>query len=377
MRIGIDARFFGPRVGGGGLGRYVAELVQALARLDRTNHYVVFLKKDNFADFVPPAPNWEKRLVDVHWYTAAEQLVMPREIALAKVDIMHFPHWNVPLRCPVPFVVTIHDLILLEDPKSARATTRGPLVHAVKTVGFRLVLNNAVKKARHVIAVSEATKRAIIDHLHVPAKKISVVHNGMLQLPDSSHVSLRDLGVVDPYILAVGNAYPHKNLPVALEAFAAIADRHPDLTFVLAGRHDMFVDRLLEEAAELGLEEGRFRTVALPHDDELAALYRHAKMLVFPSRIEGFGWPPLEAMLAETPVLASDIPPHQELLGGHATLLPTDDAGRWAKAMERTLTAPPSAEERLRARHHVLRYSWDNAARQVQEVYVTFGGKKL
>ena len=123
MRIGIDARWFGPRVGGGGLGRYVSELVNHLQEIDHDNEYVIFLKKENFHEFVVKGPNFSKRLLDVPWYSAAEQYVVPKEVALAKVHFMHYPHWNVPLFSSTPFIVTIHDLILLDDPQSARSTT--------------------------------------------------------------------------------------------------------------------------------------------------------------------------------------------------------------------------------------------------------------
>ena len=84
MRIGIDARFYGPRVGGGGIGRYVAELVTNLQRIDTQNSYVLFLRKENFHECVITNPNFQKRLLDVPWYSLAEQRVLPREVALAR-----------------------------------------------------------------------------------------------------------------------------------------------------------------------------------------------------------------------------------------------------------------------------------------------------
>ncbi|MFH1767047.1 MAG: hypothetical protein ABH826_03070, partial [Patescibacteria group bacterium] len=106
MKIGIDARFYGPRVGGGGIGRYVAELVNHLQLLDDKNDYILFLKKENFHECVITNPRFYKRLVDVHWYTLAEQRIMPREAKLSGVDFMHYPHWNVPIFSSVPFIVT-------------------------------------------------------------------------------------------------------------------------------------------------------------------------------------------------------------------------------------------------------------------------------
>ncbi|MEK9157167.1 MAG: hypothetical protein AAB448_03505, partial [Patescibacteria group bacterium] len=113
--MGIDARMFGSRVGGGGIGRYIAELVMHLQEIDKETQYVVFLKKENFHDFVIKRKNFSKRLVDIPAYSIKEQFAFPREILLSKVQAMHYPDWNVPLWSKIPFVVTIHDLALLED----------------------------------------------------------------------------------------------------------------------------------------------------------------------------------------------------------------------------------------------------------------------
>ena len=116
-RIGIDARFYGPL--GKGLGRYTQEIVDNIIKIDRFNHYVIFLNNANFDELVI-APEDRSRIikikVGVRWYTLAEQLVMPWLIWRQHLDFMHFLHFNVPLGCPVKFIVTIHDLILIKYP---------------------------------------------------------------------------------------------------------------------------------------------------------------------------------------------------------------------------------------------------------------------
>ncbi|MDO8303000.1 MAG: hypothetical protein Q7T18_07150, partial [Sedimentisphaerales bacterium] len=96
MTIGIDARLYGPKWGGGGLGRYVEELVTKLQQIDTKNRYVLFLKPENFDACKITNKNFRKVKVNAHWYTFKEQLVMPAAIKKAKVDLMHYPHWNVP-----------------------------------------------------------------------------------------------------------------------------------------------------------------------------------------------------------------------------------------------------------------------------------------
>lgn len=378
MRIGIDARFYGPKTGGGGLGRYVAELVTHLEQIDSRNEYVVFLRKDNFHECRVTKPNWSKRLVDVPWYSLAEQRLLPREIAAAKVDFMHFPHWNVPLFSHVPFIVTVHDLILLEDPSSAHATTRNAFVHGLKYAAFRVVLENAIHRSRHIITVSECSKQAVLKHFRIKPQKVTVVYNGVNAPAEGRGVSLRDLGVVEPYVLAVGNRYPHKNLETLLEAFGPVLAKHSSASLVLAGKHDVFTDRLMRLAQDLGLPERSVRLVSSPSEDELGALYRHASLLAFPSKIEGFGIPPLEAMHVGTPVMSSDSSCLPEILGPAALYTDPDDADKMSQIMLQAIERPESLKGIVaRGHERVNNFRWDTAAQQTLDTYLRFGLRRL
>jgi glycosyltransferase involved in cell wall biosynthesis len=378
MRIGIDARFFGPRTGGGGLGRYVSELVNHLQEIDGENEYVIFLKRENFHEFSVKRGNFSKKMVDVPWYSLQEQTVMPREIALSKVHFMHFPHWNVPVLTRVPFLVTIHDLILLDDPMSARATTRGPLVHGIKQLGFRLVLERAVHGSRHIITVSEASKRSILEHFRVKPAKITVVHNGVNTPPSGKGIVLRDLGVVEPFILYVGNMYPHKNLDTLLEAFAGARARKPDLQLVIAGKYDEFGKKLHERAASMGFTDADVRFINLPTDEELGALYRQAALLTYPSRFEGFGLPPVEALLVGTPVMASNASSMPEILGEYVRYVDPDDADDMARVMVEAIERPDAwTGMREKGMDFAKRYNWDKAARATLETYLLHGPRRI
>ncbi len=378
MRIGIDARFYGPKLGGGGLGRYVSELVSHLEQIDSHNEYVVFLRKQNFHECRVTRANFTKRLVDVPWYSFDEQRVMPREIALAKVNFMHFPHWNVPIFTRTPFIVTIHDLILLEDPSSAHATTRNAFVHGIKYAAFRLVLENAVHRSRHIIAVSEHTKQSVLKHFRIKPHKVTVVHNGVMAPSDGRGVSLRDLGVVEPYILAVGNRYPHKNLDTLIRAFKFVFERHTSASLVLAGRHDVFTERLMRLTQQLSLPEHAVRFVDLPSDEQIGALYRHASLLAFPSKIEGFGLPPLEAMHVGTPVMSSNASCLPEIFGDAAIYVDPDDESKLAEVMLTAIENPASLSGQVaRGHERVKKFSWDTAAKHTHDIYLRFGHQRL
>jgi glycosyltransferase involved in cell wall biosynthesis len=376
MRIGIDARFYGTRSGGGGIGRYVAELITHLQRVDKLNSYVIFLRKANFHECVITNHNFSKRLVDVQWYTLAEQIVMRREVAAARVSLMHYPHWNIPVFSRVPFVVTIHDLILLEDASSAHATTRNPFIHGIKQIGHRIALERAIHGSRQIITVSEFTKRSILKHFKVKPQKISVIHNGVTVALDGSRVSLRDLGVYEPYFLYVGNAYPHKNLPFMLAAFAKLQKLHPSLQLVLAGKRDSFSKQLEVYGKELGIPGSAIRFVDLPSDTEVAALYSHATLFIYPSRIEGFGIPPVEALSYGTPVAATQAASMPEILGDDVRYFEPDDEAELIRIMTAAVDGRAVTDlMRQRGKRRAESYNWDTTAKQTLEIYAA--AKKL
>lgn len=340
MRIGIDARMCGPTVGGGGLGRYVEQLVKWLPTVDRENRYVLFQQP-------------------IKWYTLKEQLALAPIIDTQKLDLVHFPHWNVPIWLKTPFVVTIHDLILLEQPRSARATTRHPLIFALKYAGFKRVLAHAVRASRKIIAVSEATKSDILKHFpDVPKEKIVVIYEGVTPLQDSTTQRLNDF----PYLFYLGNAYPHKNLDILLSAFELLRASHPQLHLVLAGRDDAFSRRLTET--------DHVHIIRDPDDAMIASLYAGARAYVFPSLIEGFGLPALEAMSQGVPVACSDIPSLREILGEAAIFFHPKDRADMARAISSVVD-----DEALRGRlieqgkQRVKRYSWKTMAEETVRVY--------
>ncbi|NQV90395.1 glycosyltransferase family 4 protein [Candidatus Uhrbacteria bacterium] len=368
MRIGIDARMLGPTVGGGGLGRYVEELSRELLQLDHKNRYFLFLKKENLNVVQAPC---EKRLANIHWYSLREQLLLPRLIDREHLDLIHFPHWNVPLFLKTPFVVTIHDLILLEQPRSAKVTTRNPLIYFVKYHAYKLVLRSALKRSRGIIAVSHYTKSAILKYFPwVPSEKIHVVYEGLTNL--SSLKPSTPIKSNSPYFLYVGNAYPHKNLESLLHAFSFFHKIHPTVQLILAGRDDFFYQRLRKELEEIDISSGAVQFILNPSDQALADLYRNATLYLFPSRSEGFGLPPLEAMSFGVPVAAARATSLPEILGDAAIYFDPDNIEEMVEVMETALTNIALRTE-LTAKGHaqIKQYSWRTMAKEIQKIYTT------
>jgi len=365
MRIGIDARMYGPKVGGGGLGRYVEQLVTKLQETDQENRYILFLKKENFEACKIINPNFEKRLADFHWYTVAEQFFFPRIIDREKLDLVHFPHWNVPLMMKTPFVVTIHDLILLDDPSSAKATTLGPLLYTIKRFGYRTSLINAVLMGKKIIAVSEATKLSILKHFpRVKAEKVQVVYEGVTALNSNQPHQ----GQEKKNLLYVGNSYPHKNLKTLIDAFKILSVKKPEAKLILVGHKDLFSEAIEKYVLAKKIEKIEFfRDV---DDTKLAELYASAKIYVFPSRLEGFGLPALEAMSMEIPVISAKAGSLPEILGEAAAYFDPNNTTELAELMEK-LWHDENQQKKLIAKglEQIKKYSWVKMAKEIKNIY--------
>jgi glycosyltransferase involved in cell wall biosynthesis len=427
-RIGIDARFYGPL--GKGLGRYTQEIVDNIIKIDKENEYVVFLRKENFDEFQSDNPKVKKILADVRWYSIAEQILMPFYIWRAKVDLMHFPHFNVPIFSSKRFIITIHDLILTKF-STIRATTLHPLLYKIKNLFYRIIIWLAVKRAKKIIVVSNFTKEDIMKNFKVRPDKIKVIYEGVANLAkggDSlfaakleSEETLFRHNIKNPFLLYVGNAYPHKNLEGLIDVFGEIIKtpfnkcplrsqseargeggfkdfynplnpplqgRHLDppskggrgglnnLRLVLVGRDDYFYKRLKNYAAGLGLwEENDLANsrVVFPGyvpDAQLEILYKKAIAYVFPSFYEGFGLPPLEAMAKGCPVASSDKTCLPEVLGDAAIYFNPENKEEMKARIEKIINDENLRVELIKKGYEqVKKYNWWEAARETLGVY--------
>lgn len=177
-KIGIDARFYGPK--GKGLGRYSQKLIEMLEEIDggsTDREYYVLLKKENFDYYHPTHDNFKKVEADFDWYSFAEQFKFPKFLRSLNLDLVHFCHFNVPLFYRRKFIITIHDLILFHHP-TVRNTTLNKAYYALKLVAYQAVIRSAVRRAAKVIAVSHFTKNDLMNELKLPEKKIVTTHEG-------------------------------------------------------------------------------------------------------------------------------------------------------------------------------------------------------
>jgi glycosyltransferase involved in cell wall biosynthesis len=388
IRIGIDARFYGPV--GKGLGRYTQEVVDNILEIDRENQYVIFLNSENYNELsTTNRDNVEKVLVDVRWYTAKEQWIMPFLIWKKKLDLVHFPHFNVPGLTPTKFVVTIHDLILTKFP-TPRATTLGPFLYKLKNFAYKIIIRTAIKRAKKIISVSNFTKRDIVEQFNVSPDKIEVTYEGVADsIKDASHSFsyksgkysddkdiLLSYNIKRKFFLYVGNAYPHKNLEKLLEAFNELKHKDSGIQLVLVGKEDYFYKRLKQKAEKEGMwnEERNDNSVVFAgyvKDEDLKIFYKKALAYVFPSQYEGFGLPPLEAMANNCLVLSSDRASMPEILGEAAIYFDPESKQDILSKLKEVIYLENSKAKRLKEKglEQIDKYSWQDCAARTYEIY--------
>lgn len=376
MRIGIDARFFGSI--GKGLGRYTQKLIENLEKIDEKNQYVIFLRKENWDDYQSGVINFKKVLTPFLWYTLKEQTMMPRVISKEKIDLMHFPHFNVPVFYQGPFIVTIHDLILLRFP-TKKATTLGPIKYKIKEMGYKAVINRAIKRAKKIIAVSDFTKNDIVGYFKVTPEKIITIYEGVDVIDVAANRTveneevLKKYSIKKPYLLYVGNVYPHKNLDTLLLVIKKISlapeTALGNLKLVIVCKQDYFLDRIKKQAIELGIGN-RVVFVGYVPDKDLGVIYQNAELYVFPSFYEGFGLPPLEAMAKGTAVISSSATSMPEILKNAALYFDPQNVDEIAGLISKIL-GDVNLKQQLVTRGYELvkEYSWEKMARETMEMY--------
>ncbi|MEK7584306.1 MAG: glycosyltransferase family 1 protein, partial [Patescibacteria group bacterium] len=311
MRIGIDARFWASTKQG--IDRYTGEIIMHLAKLDRENTYFIFIRTD--AKISELADNFHPVRVPYRWYGFSEQTAWPFFLRRFNLDLMHFTHFNVPLLYRRPFVVTIHDLILLQS-QGTHLSTRNPAYFFVKFVAYKAALSSALKRARKIITVSKYSRNDIVRHYPHTSGKVTVIYNGITSCAGTNDVNYRDLRLPKKYALYVGNAYPHKNLDFLLQQFSMWVHENPGTELVLIGKRDAFYSAL--EIRYPAMDYKYIHFWGMVDDSTLAAAYRAAQLFIMPSVHEGFGMPVLEAMSAGIPVLAARAGATPEIAGDAA-----------------------------------------------------------
>jgi glycosyltransferase involved in cell wall biosynthesis len=295
---------------------------------------------------------------------AWEQVNGPRTARSLGIDVWHGPHYTMPLRVPVPAVVTVHDLTFYDHPEWHERA---------KVVYFRRAIAQSARRAAVVVCVSETTADRLVHHTGRTADVV-VVHHGVDLERFTTHADraaddarLATLGVAPPYVVFVGTLEPRKNVPALVDGFARVAGDRPDLTLVLAGREGWGADAI-DAAVEGNDLRGRVVRTGYVPDDALPALLRRSEAVAYPSYEEGFGLPPLEALACGAAVLTTAEVAAADLVGDAVATAAPDPAGI-ADGLRRVLDPDVAGRLRVAGPGVAARFSWSTAAERHVEAY--------
>ncbi len=361
MKIAFDLR----RIGNPGIGRYMRCLAESVITQAPEHEYLLILPQQS--RHLVHAPNAQKLCTGLKYYSFREQFELPRILSRYKVDLLHSPHFLLPLVRPCPAVATIHDVIYIACPED--------LPSLAGRFYYRTMMNACSRMATRIITDSEHSKGEIVRYLHADPAKIEVVYPAVdpfFQSPagPAEVASVRSrFGIDRDYLLCVGIYKPRKNHAGLLKAFQLLLKNGVQSQLVIAGPMGEGKPVLQRLAAELGVADHVVFTDFID-DAELRALYSGARTCVCPSLYEGFGFTVLEAMACGTPVVCSSATSLPEVAGKAALYFDPHKPEEMATQLVRVLF-----DDAVRAsliadgRTNLLRFNWAETAQQTLAVY--------
>ncbi len=371
MRVVVDIQAALARRAG--VGRYTKSLVEALApgagRDELRLFCFDFMRRG--LPFCPPGARvrtvrWiPGRLVQQAWKRG---LGPPYDVFSGPADVFHFPNFVCPPLRRGKVVITVHDVVFKRLP------------HTVEPRNLEYLnarMPDSLRRADAIIAVSHCTAEELVNFLGVAREKIAVIYVGVddhLKRPDVAAITaMRErLGLQRPYLLMVGTIEPRKNIPFLVDVFEALGDFDGDL--VLAGMKGWRAEPIIQWMRR-SLRAPQIRWLEYVPEEHLAALYAGAELFVFPSLYEGFGFPPLEAMLCGTPVVSSRAGALSEILGDACVLADEFDVQLWADTIHRVLNDSALRSSLVqKGLEHAARYRWARCADETWKLYRRLGG---
>ncbi len=377
MKVAIDIR----RMTEFGAATYTRNVVRALARLDHANDYFLIGSPPKAAEIGPLPSNFKTIPLLDDGTTAKGYLQFRAILRRLRCDLVHIPHlfW-LPRGLPCPYVVTVHDVL----EHMYRAHDRSSLRRALHFHLTRRVL----KGAGRIMAVSKFTKSEVERLFGIPSAHIEVVYNAIDERFLRGHATEGDRQilaerylVIYPFLLYAGPISPPKNLVRIIEAFSALRAELEkeniflDLKLIIIGDELSKHPDLRRTVIRSGVQND-VRFMGFVPIEMLRVFYDAAKLFVFPSLYEGFGLPPLEAMAHGTPVVSSYTSSLPEVVGNAAVMVNPENVFEIMRAMHRVLIDQPTREKmKQRSYEQAKKFSWDNSARRVLEIYEEVCGR--
>ena len=357
MHIAIDARIINSSTG-----RYVERLVTYLQEVDTENEYSILVPTKDKDFWKPRNKNFTVRTVDFDNYSFAEQLGFKKYLKKLNADLVHFCMPQQPIGYKGKKVTTFHDLTLLNTYNSEKNWL---VFHAKQQVG-KYVFKKVVEDNNALITISNFTQQALIDFAPLAAEKSVVIYESsdVAQTPPKKYnVPFKN------YILYVGQQSDYKNIKRLGDAHQILLAKYPDLGLVLVGKKN--ASTLTNEKY---FEDRKYKNIHFTdfiEDPQLSWLYTHASAYVFPSLMEGFGLPGLEAMGYGTPVVSSNATCLPEVYGPAAHYFNPLDTSDMAEAIDQVLSDDTIRTRLSKAGYkQIKKYSWKKMAKETHAVYM-------
>jgi glycosyltransferase involved in cell wall biosynthesis len=373
MKIGIDASLnVGEKAG---VGSYTASLIEGLAAVDSRNKYVLYpffyyIFDPDFKSLRPPAANFS-----VHFQALPDRWIrflwnrsrIPRHLLLGKLDVLHSTTFCAPAKHFGKLVVTIYDISFLRYPEHHTEANR---IHCLRGT------LDAARWADRIIAISEHTKRDLIEYLNIKEERINVALGAARRefhpRPECEvQTCLRERWqLYKPYLLSVGTVEPRKNTRLLIRSYCSLpAEIREQYPLVLAGGKGWLSSNLYAWVQELGAGSTVKLLGYVPQAD-LPLLYCGAACFLYPSLYEGFGLPPLEAMACGTPVITSNTSSLPEVVGDAGILIDPRSEIELKEAIRKVLDKPGLCQEMSRkSLQRASLFSWEKTAKETLRVY--------
>lgn len=367
MHIAIDAHSVGAKLGGNEA--YATNLIEALAEIDRTNRYTLYVTKPEAIErFANRWPNFKVKQTLPHTPLVRIPLTLAAELRRRPVDVLHVQYTAPPLtHCPI--VTTIHDLAFEHLPETFNRRS---------WMQLRFTVRHTARRAAQIVTVSEYSKQDISDTYGIPSERILVTPEAAPSrfAPVTNETELKRVrktyGIDTGYILSLCSIQPRKNLVRLIEAYSLLRQSRQGFKLpqlVLAGKRG-WLDSETFRAAERNARGGDILFTGYVPDRDLAALYSGAVCFVYPSYFEGFGLPILEAMQCGVPVIAGNRTSIPEVVADAGLLFDPFDTNALVEALKRILD---DAAYRLQLRAKGLtrsaEFSWKTTAQLTLKAY--------